>query len=187
MTKNDPHAPDFYCSRFSRVPFHRLRRMGITSLIIDVDNTIALCGSPTADPECKEVITGLQKDPAPFKICLASNIIMGRKRVLRVKNIAGELGVPFVTASFWDRKPDPRPFLKALEILKSGIDETAVIGDQVFTDVLGGGRLGMTTVLVPPLGPDHWAVSLLGRRRKEAKILESLGIKINDEERQAGK
>jgi hypothetical protein len=48
-------------------------------------------------------------------------------------------------------KPSNRGFLKAMTKLKLTPEETAVIGDQLFTDVRGGNRLGLTTVLVEPL------------------------------------
>ena len=33
----------------------------------------------------------------------------------------------------------------------SSAEETAVIGDQVFTDILGGNRMGLFTILVVPI------------------------------------
>lgn len=48
-----------------------------------------------------------------------------------------------------------------------------VIGDQLFTDIFGGNLLGMTTVLVKPLGRDPWWNVIRGRRRRERRILNS--------------
>jgi predicted HAD superfamily phosphohydrolase YqeG len=38
-----------------------------------------------------------------------------------------------------------------LEILGSKKEETAIIGDQLFTDILGGNLFGIHTVLVKPM------------------------------------
>ena len=48
-------------------------------------------------------------------------------------------------------KPRRRAFLRALEVMGSSAEETAVIGDQVFTDILGGNRMGLFTILVVPI------------------------------------
>ncbi|HHW74588.1 MAG TPA: HAD hydrolase-like protein, partial [Firmicutes bacterium] len=48
-------------------------------------------------------------------------------------------------------KPRRRAFRKALQILDLTASETAVVGDQIFTDVLGGNRLGLYTILVTPI------------------------------------
>lgn len=54
--------------------------------------------------------------------------------------------------------------------------QTAIIGDQLFTDIAGGNKLGLYTILVRPLGPDHWSTRLSGRRLREARILRALGL-----------
>jgi len=38
-----------------------------------------------------------------------------------------------------------------MDILETTPGETAVVGDQLFTDILGGNRLGLFTVLVIPM------------------------------------
>ncbi|RLE28916.1 hypothetical protein DRJ54_05655 [Candidatus Acetothermia bacterium] len=59
-----------------------------------------------------------------------------------------EIGVPVIWPA---RKPLPRGFKRALWVLKVRPEETAIIGDQLFTDVLGGNLAGLYTVLVTPL------------------------------------
>ncbi len=61
-------------------------------------------------------------------------------------------------------------------MMNSQPENTAIIGDQIFTDVLGGKRLGLYTILVRPLGEDHWTTRLTGRRRREIRILKRLGF-----------
>ncbi len=58
------------------------------------------------------------------------------------------LGIPGLSKA---NKPSRRAFLQALDLLGSRPEQAAMIGDQVFTDVLGGNRLGLYTILVVPL------------------------------------
>lgn len=59
-------------------------------------------------------------------------------------------------------------------------EETAVIGDQIFTDVWGGNRFGALTIMVAPLGPEivpfiklkRVAEKLVLRGRKPRKLEE---------------
>ena len=67
-------------------------------------------------------------------------------------------------------KPFPFAFLIALRRVGSTRRRAAVIGDQLFTDVLGGGLLGMQTILVSPLSPTDLPHTLL-LRRLEAMLL----------------
>jgi len=48
-------------------------------------------------------------------------------------------------------KPRRKGLAAALEMIGSESARTAMIGDQVFTDVLGGRRMGMYTILVKPM------------------------------------
>jgi HAD superfamily phosphatase (TIGR01668 family) len=69
-------------------------------------------------------------------------------------SIAGNLGVPCIPNA---RKPLPRSFRRALELLQLPRERVVVIGDQFFTDVLGAKMFGLRVILVPPLGGrDPW-------------------------------
>jgi HAD superfamily phosphatase (TIGR01668 family) len=65
-------------------------------------------------------------------------------------------------------------FRKAFEILGLREDQTAVIGDQMMTDVLGGNRLGLYTILVLPIAPKDEGVMTRVNRLIERIALRSL-------------
>ena len=176
MKKTDHRIPDLYYNSIWEIDFNRLKEKGISNLIIDVDNTIAIKGELAPVNEARQVLKKLLEDRNNWNICLVSNIVMGKKREDRVKKIAESLKVPYVAAWLFEMKPGPKPFLKALEILGSTAENTAVIGDQMFTDVVGGNRLGLFTVMVKPLGPDHWLTTMSGKRKIENHILKKTGI-----------
>lgn len=118
-----------------------LTHRGVRGIIIDLDNTTIPWGEWEFRRELHDWIHSLQREN--IKICILSN-----GRLQRVATLAQKLAVPYIHGG---RKPRKRAFAKALELLKTEVGSTAVIGDQLFTDVLGGNRAGMLTILVTPL------------------------------------
>lgn len=110
-------------------------------------------------------------------MCLLSNVVLGRRDNKRIVHLANTLHIPYYyCAMFWEQKPASRPFHWALKQMQGSAENTAMIGDQVFTDILGAKRVGMVAVLVTPLGPDHWATTLSRRRCKERLLIKELGL-----------
>jgi uncharacterized protein len=171
--------PDKYYSAFWMIDFRELAAEGIRYLIIDVDSTIAGAYSKHVDPRAKEILEQVLKDGIMEKACLVSNTVYNRKEP-RVRAMAELLKIPYVAAGFFHQKPRAKPFLKGLEIMGAKPGETAVIGDQIYTDILGGNRLGMKTILIEPLGTVHWTSILILRRLRESWILKRLGVKLDD-------
>ncbi|MFP4497750.1 MAG: YqeG family HAD IIIA-type phosphatase [Vulcanimicrobiota bacterium] len=174
------YRPDLYYSGFCRIDFSLVKDKGIKNLIIDVDATIAHRDSDKPDIKAASIINELLELKTINRICLVSNIIMGKKREQRVAKIAEILGVPYVAANFFNRKPKPGPFNQGLKLIDASCENTAVIGDQLLTDIVGGNRLGMFTILVDPLGPPHWVTRLLQRHKKQAEIIKKLNLNTMD-------
>jgi hypothetical protein len=99
---------------------------------------------------------------AGFRVCLVSN-----NWHERVHTAAEELGFGLVSRAV---KPLPFAFLTALKRVESSRKRAAVVGDQVFTDVLGGKLAGIRTVLVQPLSSSDLPHTLF-LRRLESRIL----------------
>ena len=110
-------------------------------------------------------------------IALVSNVIWGQQRCQRVINLASQLHIDNIyTAWFWDGKPSAMPFVAAMKMMNSQPENTAIVGDQVFTDIYGGNRLGLYTILVTPLGPDHLSTGLMQRRYLEEQLIRSFQL-----------
>jgi len=125
-----------------------LKARGITAIITDLDNTLV----PWRHYEIAEGVTEwLHKlEDAGIKICIASNTL----HMKRLKQLADTMGIPFVDRV---RKPHPGGFLRSMKAMGSNRENTAVFGDQIFTDVLAGNRLGLTTILLrPPLSREEF-------------------------------
>lgn len=169
--------PDQYCPSLREVDFALLSRLGRVNLCLDLDNTVAPRDAMEPAEGVAEALQRALGEGLVRDFCLVSNVIWGRRRAERVEHFARLLGTPhFYAANFWNRKPRARPFLEAMRMMGSTPATTAVVGDQIFTDVAGGRRLGLYTVLVQPLGPDHWTTRLTSRRRREADLLKRFGL-----------
>ncbi len=123
------------------VNYELMRGNGIRGLIFDLDNTVVPWRSEEPDQRLIDFFGELMR--RGFRICIVSNALPARcARFTRI------LGVPALPDC---GKPRRGGFRKALQIMGTDPSETAVIGDQVFTDVFGGNRVGLYTVLVSPL------------------------------------
>ena len=124
------------------ISVEQLTREGIKGLLIDLDNTITRWNDVEVTPEVAEWIAKVKS--AGIGICVVSN----NSSRQRVAVVAEYLDIPYVYPA---SKPRRRAFRAGMEILGTGRQDTAVIGDQLLTDILGGNRLGLYTILVKPI------------------------------------
>lgn len=134
-------CPDLYVKSIINIDLTLLKAKGYNTLLFDLDNTL-LGWRAKVIPE--RVLSWLRHAALlGFKMCIISNSL-----VRRVTKFSKSLGIPAIPKAV---KPMKGPFLRALSLLSSEPAKTVVIGDQVFTDVLGGKRLGMLSILVLPV------------------------------------
>lgn len=155
--------PDLHIKSVYEITPEKLREKGIKGVIVDLDNTLVAWDQVHATDE---VIDWLDlMDHSEIKVTIFSN--NHRKRV---EVFAGPLNRPYVYKA---NKPLKRAFIKAAKEMGLPHDEIAVIGDQLLTDVLGGNRAGLHTVLVVPIvETDHIATKI--NRKIERKIMNTL-------------
>ncbi|MCE5167720.1 YqeG family HAD IIIA-type phosphatase [Paenibacillus profundus] len=118
-----------------------LKEKGIQGIITDLDNTLVGAKDPLATPQLAAWLEEVKRQK--FKVVIVSN-----NDHTRVSRFATPLDIQFVHAA---RKPSQRAFHKALQLMGLTPDQTVVVGDQMLTDVLGGNRIGMFTILVQPI------------------------------------
>ena len=147
--------PKLYVSTLFDINVDSLYEAGIRGILFDLDNTII---PRNADEFSVEVSSWLKEIRSRnFKVCIVSN-----NNAKRVSKLAGELDLPAICYAI---KPRRKPFRQAFKLLGTCPEQTAVVGDQVFTDILGGNRLGMFTILVAPMnGKEFWATRLISRQ-----------------------
>ena len=133
--------PDLYYRSVTDIDLEDLEARGVCGLLIDLDNTLVPRNTVTASQAVMQWL-GRARGRG-FRICIVSN-----NWHERVSDAAESLGVPIVGKSL---KPFPGGFRRGLALLGVTSSQAAVIGDQVFTDVLGGSIAGAITILVKPL------------------------------------
>jgi len=133
--------PDLYVETILDVPLDELMARGIRAFIIDLDNTTTHWNSNDLSTEVQEWFARLKE--LEMKACFLSN-----NREQRVMAVAASLDLPYV---FRAQKPRRGGYRQAMEVMGSDLLSTAVIGDQIYTDILGGNRTGLYTILVKPI------------------------------------
>ncbi|UNC92577.1 YqeG family HAD IIIA-type phosphatase [Candidatus Contubernalis alkaliaceticus] len=159
-------CPDIYLDSIYELDLNKLKIKGIKGIITDLDNTLIPWGESTVMPELEEWFRYLKEND--FKVCIVSNNSLGR-----VKVFADTLDIPAIPKAV---KPRRGAFRLALSKMGITLDEAAVLGDQIFTDVLGGNRLGLFTVLVIPVSEREF-IGTQVVRKVERYILKRLKCK----------
>jgi HAD superfamily phosphatase (TIGR01668 family) len=154
-------GPDVYVSSVQAIDLDALWRDGVRVLLLDLDNTLLPRDTNVVPDSSRTWVAEVVS--RGFRVGLVSN-----NWHQRVHRIADELGLDLVDRAI---KPLPFAFLKALSRAGARRSETAIVGDQLFTDILGGKLLGMRTVLVSPLSATDLPHTLL-LRHAEAIVLK---------------
>jgi HAD superfamily phosphatase (TIGR01668 family) len=149
------YTPTLLVARIADITPEALRERGITAIITDLDNTLVPWRRYNIADGVREWLAEL--NAAGVKVVIASNTLSTG----RLKKLAETMNIPFVERV---RKPFVGGFLRAMELMESDRECTAVVGDQLFTDVLCGNRLGLTTILLrPPLAKEEFLSTRLLR------------------------
>lgn len=151
--------PDFQYENLQDIPVEMLQKNGITGLLLDLDNTVAPWNDNTLTREVRDWFAKIKE--AGIVACIVSN----NRRPERVAAVADVLEILYVYKA---AKPGKKAFQKGVETLEKKSGEVAVIGDQLFTDVLGGNRAGLKTILVTPIHEREFAGT------KVLRFMESL-------------
>lgn len=145
--------PDYYLKNITKINMELLKNNNIQGLILDVDNTLI-------DYNCN-LIYGLEEwckaiKRNNIKMCIVSN----SNKKNKVESIANKLQVPYI---FFAIKPLKRGLKKAANIMQLKNENIAVVGDQIFTDVLGANRCKMKSILVEPISEKDLIITVIKR------------------------
>lgn len=159
--------PNMYQKDIYNINYRKLKKLGIKCLIFDLDNTIALIDQKKITNDTKNLLLSLKKD---FKIIIISNNITSR-----VKEYADYLECDFVANAM---KPLSKSYIKVRKKYNLQKEEMCMIGDQIVTDIYGGNRYNIFTILVDPLGTKDLKITSLNRfiERKIIKKYEEKQI-----------
>ncbi|MDY3934905.1 MAG: YqeG family HAD IIIA-type phosphatase [Bacilli bacterium] len=160
----DKFIPDMYQKSIYHIDYDKLQDNGIKCLLIDLDNTCV----PYKDKEPNKKLIDLfetLKD-MDFKIIIFSNALKGR-----IKPFKDVLNVDCLARA---NKPYKKNFLKVIKLFNYDLSEVAIIGDQLYTDILGGNKVGIKTILVNPMSSDDMFITRFIYRTLEKRIYKKL-------------
>lgn len=139
-----------------------LHKMGAKAIALDIDNTICNDGKENYIDGLEDWLAKVQD--ADIKVMIISNAIGKRPR-----RVAEKLGLAHLSFA---RKPRTDKLLMGAELMGVEICEMAMIGDQIFADIMAANRCGAIPVLVDALkGETRFPIFYANRRRKEKPVI----------------
>lgn len=155
--------PAEYVKTVFEITPEKLIDKGIKGIIVDLDNTLVEWDRPEATKEVFAWMESMRN--AGIFVTIVSNNNKDRVRVF-----ARPLGIPFIHDA---HKPRRKSFKRVLKRTKFKKEEIVVIGDQLLTDIFGGNRAGLHTILVAPIASSDALITRFNRMT-ERRIMASL-------------
>lgn len=157
--------PKIKLERVTDITPEILKKYNITSLILDVDNTLSTHHG--------QVLTdGLTAWLFKMRSRGIKMTVLSNSKAKRLEPFAKKIGLDYISLGL---KPLPFGYIRALKRLGSKRKETAIVGDQIFTDVLGGNFVGVKTILLTPIKPET-SLRFRFKRKIEAFLIKILKI-----------
>ncbi len=143
--------PKSYFKRVTDISTEFLQKNKIKGLILDVDNTLI-----DFDRNLLKGIDDWYKKIREIDVkCI---ILSNSNKKDKIKMVADSIGIPYI---FFATKPLKRGFIKAQKELELPNENIGVVGDQIFTDIIGANRCKMFSILVEPIAEkDIWVTRL---------------------------
>lgn len=114
---------------------------GIRLLMLDFDNTVL---PYTSNEPTETLLAWLERmKAADVMLCVVSN-----SKKSRAKNFCEQNQIGCVRHA---RKPFPKGIKECLRRYDAAPEQAALVGDQIFTDVLGANGVGVRSILVKPI------------------------------------
>ncbi len=157
--------PDIKLHGITDITVELLNKYNISALLLDVDNTMSTHHGTILTDGLMEWIVKMQE--SGIKLMVLSN-----SKRFRIQPFAARIGLPFISLGC---KPLPTGYLRGVKALGEKRKNVAIVGDQIFTDILGGNIVGVKTILLTPIKPeDGWSFKV--RRKLEKKLYKKYGF-----------
>ncbi len=150
------------------VDLNDLYSSGKRLLLLDVDNTLLEWRSEDIPETTHKWVDDAKA--LGFRLCILSNT----RNPERLDRLAKALGLEYLLGKF---KPSRQMFLEALKKFGTEADDAIMVGDQMFTDVLGANRSGIDAILVRQMAPKEFIgtkINRFGERIIRARIHQAI-------------
>ena len=134
-------VPDSYYPSIYAIDYNKLKSDKIDTLLFDIDNTITFVDDVNVSEKAIRLFEKLKQ--MKFKILLLSN-----NHSQRTRPVAKALNLKVLADA---GKPESKAYTKALKLLNSKKENTAAIGDQTLSDIVGAKKYGIKAILVDQL------------------------------------
>ena len=162
----EKYIPDVYQKSIYTINYQKLLNQGIKCLLFDLDNTLVPPSVKEPNKKLQELFNDLKK--MGFRVIIFSN--SPKKRLKPFKDTLE------VDCSASSQKPFKKKFLLVLSEYNYLVNEVAIIGDQLLTDILGGNKVGILTILVNPVSKKDLIITKFNRFL-ENRIIKKLSKK----------
>ncbi|WP_273319437.1 YqeG family HAD IIIA-type phosphatase [Vallitalea guaymasensis] len=154
--------PSEYTDSIRQINYRKLYDEGYRGILFDIDNTLVPYDMEHPNKEIIDLFEDIKK--IGFKIALVSN-----NNKIRVTTFNEKLKVFAVHKAL---KPMTRNLKRAMQAIKTNKKNTVLVGDQIFTDIYGGNRIKIKTILVVPIAEkEEWITKI--KRNTEKKIIKA--------------
>lgn len=151
--------PDVKLHGITDITVELLNKHDIKALLLDVDNTMSTHHGTVLTDGLTEWIAKMSD--SGIKLMVLSN-----SKRFRIEPFAARIGLPFISLGC---KPLPTGYLRGVKALGEKRKNVAIVGDQIFTDILGGNIVGVKSILLTPIKlEDGWSFKI--RRKLEKKL-----------------
>lgn len=151
--------PDMIINSIREFPLEKLVKMGIKGIVFDIDNTLVKASDKEPTLEVLELFDKLKGYGISYSI-------VSNNSIERVERFSKNLGVYYRHKAL---KPRRKYLRQAMDYMGTTPETTALVGDQLFTDIYGGNRMGFLTVFTLPLGESE--TKFVEFKRKLEKML----------------
>ena len=147
--------------RITDITAEDLRERGVRGLLLDVDNTLTRYKSQELDPAVAAWLQRMQQQG--IALTVVSN---GLPR--RVRPFAQKIGLRCIAFAC---KPSPVGYLRGARRLGLPRRQCAIVGDQMFTDVVGANLCGMRSIMLDPIELEQGKPTIQLKRKCERWML----------------
>ena len=166
--------PLYSCAHVTDIPLNHLKELGISLILLDLDNTLK---KPHTNTVCPTILNWLAtcKEQGLTCICVSNN-----KQMQYCLDSEEQLGIPVIYRA---HKPFGNGIAKALKETGMSPKQSVLVGDRPLTDIWGAAHYNMHSILVNPLRqgeePLHYVILRWLERRVIGRVKYPLAISVH--------